>query len=192
MIGRKQKLDAIYNFGTMVAQNPWLAFLMGYLIGQVDRVHFLQDLEGAEVAIRVSAGRATVWPGGPFKATVRGITMPNTYVLVRSIPQDETPICVCLDFDKARETDWYQSVLLPSSAFIEDAEEAAHHESETLWREMDRTLDIYRECRSMLQDDPERKRELEYYMRTAEEQMKRISRHMDELNRQMKRISESQ
>ncbi len=192
MIGREQKLEALYNFGMIVGQNPWFAFLIGFLVGQVDRVHFVKELTDAEIAISISAARSTVWPSDPFKATVRGITMPNTYALARTIANDRAPICVSLDFDHARDTDWYQSVLLPSVAFVKDAEAAAHEQSEMLWKQMDHTLDVYRECRALLKNDTERRRELEYYMKTAEAQMKKLSQEMEELNRQMKRISESQ
>ncbi len=61
-----------------------------------------------------------------------------------------------------------------------------------MWKEMDHTLDVYRECRSLLKDQsPERRRELQFYMRTAEAQMKKLSREMEELNRQMKRLAEA-
>ncbi|HHX29197.1 MAG TPA: hypothetical protein GX716_09355, partial [Firmicutes bacterium] len=39
---------------------------------------------------------------------------------------------------------------------------------------------------------PERRRELSYYMKLAEEQMKKLSAQMDELNKHMKRISEQE
>ena len=64
-------------------------------------------------------------------------------------------------------------------------------EAESLWKEMDHSLDVYRECKALLQEaNPERRKELEYYMRLAEDQMKRLSAQMDVLNRQMKRIAE--
>jgi hypothetical protein len=192
MIDRQRKLEALCNFGMIVGQNPWFAFLIGFLVGQVDRVHFVRDLTDAEIAIRISAARTTVWPSDPLKATVRGIAMPNIYALVRAIVNEHAPICVSLDFDRADDTDWYQTVLLPSVSFVKDAEEAASHQSEMLWQQMDRTLDIYRECRALLQNDTERRQELEYYMKIAEQQMKNLSQQMEELNRQMTRISESQ
>ncbi len=190
MTSRAQKLEAVYNFGLMVGQNPWFSFLVGFLAGQIERVHFVRDLKGADIAVSLSARRAIIWPNDPFKATVRGVSMPNTFVLVKSVADDPSPICVDLDFDHREETDWYQTVVLPSVSYIKDPEEAMHNESEDLWNQMDRTLDLYRECRSLLQDDDQRKQELQYYMNLAEGQMRNLSRQMDELNRQMKRITE--
>jgi len=190
MVTRAQKLEAITRFGLMAGQNPWFAFLIGYLVGQVERVNFVSDLKDAEIAVRLSAKHSTVWPHDPFRATVRGISMPNTFTLVRSISEEDTPICVSLDFDHAEDAEWYQAILLPSASYMRDAAKAAQAESEVLWKEMDRTLDIYRETKAMLRDgDPERRKELEYYMGVAEEQMKRLSQQMEELNKQMKRIT---
>ena len=188
---RAKKLEALYNCGLMVGQNPWYAFLFGYLVGQVDRVHFVQDLTGAEIAINLDFRRRRVWPSEPFKATVRGITMPNTYTLVRSMDSSDSPICVSIDFEHSEDTPWYQEVVVPNVSYVKDASEAAQEESDALWKEMDRSLDIYRECKALLEEaGSERKRELSYYMRLAEEQMRKISAQMDELNKHMKRISE--
>ena len=190
MVTRANKLEAVYRFGMMVAQNPWFAFLIGYLAGQVDRVSFVNDLTDADIAIALSARHTAVWPHEPFKATVRGIAMPNTFTLVRSIIDEETPICVSLDFDHAEDTSWYQVVVLPSVSYVKDATEAAQAESEVLWKQMDRSLDIYRECKALLKDgEHERQKELSYCMEVAEAQMKQLSRQMEELNKNMKRIA---
>jgi hypothetical protein len=190
MVTRANKLEAVYRFGMMVAQNPWFAFLIGYLAGQVDRVSFVNDLTDADIAITLSARHTAVWPHEPFKATVRGIAMPNTFTLVRSIIDEETPICVSLDFDHAEDTPWYQAVVLPSVSYVKDATEAAQTESEVLWKQMDHTLDVYRECKALLKDgDHERQKELSYYMEVAEAQMKQLSRQMEELNKNIKRIA---
>jgi hypothetical protein len=101
MVSRSNKLEAVYRFDMMAAQNPWLAFFFGYLARQVDRVNFVNDLADADIAIRLSARHTAVWPHEPFKATVRGIAMPNTLSLVRPITEEDTPIYVSLDFDQA-------------------------------------------------------------------------------------------
>jgi len=192
MITRSKKLEALYNFTVMAGQNPMFAYLLGYLAGQVDRVSFLADLKGADVAIRISVKRATIWPADPFKATVRGVSMPNPFTLVKALNQDNAPISVSLDFDGAEDAPWYQEVLLPNASYIKDAAQAAQEDSERLRKEMDRTLDIYRECKSLLKDsDPDKQRELSFYMRLAEDQLKRLSNELGELNRKMKEVFES-
>ncbi len=190
MISRSKKMDALFNFGIMTGQNPWFSFLTGFLIGQIDRVHFLRDLTGASVAVKMSVRRAAVWPHEPFKATVRGVSMPNTIALVKSVSEEDTPICVSLEFDHADETPWYQDILLPNLSFVKDPAQAAEEESRTLWQEIDRTLDVYRECRALFNEaSPERRKELAYYMQIAESQMKELSKQMEDLNKYMKRMA---
>lgn len=190
---RSKKLEAILNCGMMVGQNPWFAFLFGYLVGQVDRVYFVEDLTGAEIAISINLRRSRVWPQEPFKFAVRGINMPDTLTLVKSIDGNDTPICLSVGFEGCEDTPWYQEVILPNVSYVKDASTAAQEESETLWKDMDQSLDVFRECKALLQGaDPERKKELTYYMRLAEEQMKKLSAQMDELNRHIRRISEQE
>ncbi|QUL98420.1 MAG: hypothetical protein IMF26_10480 [Candidatus Fermentithermobacillus carboniphilus] len=192
MVPRSKKLDAIYNFTVMVGQSPMFAYLMGYLAGQVDRVNFVDDLTGADIAVKISIRRTAVWPHEPFKAFVRGVAMPNPFTLVRSVNQENTPICVSLDFDHAEETPWYQEVVLPNVSYVTNAIEAAREESEALRQEMDRTLDIYRECKNMLKDSsPERQKELGFYMKLAEQQLKSLSQQLEELNKKMRQLAES-
>jgi len=193
MITRSKKLEAIYNFTAIVGQNPMFAYLMGYLAGQVDRVNFVKDLTEADIAVKISVRRTAVWPYEPFKATVRGVSMPNPFTLVRSVSEENTPICVSLDFDRAEETPWYQEVVLPNVSYVKDAQAAAQEESDALRQEMDRTLDIYRECKSMLKESsPERQKELSFYMSIAEDQLKKLSQQLEELNNKMKQITESE
>lgn len=193
MVPRSKKLDAIHSFTALVSQVPAFTYLMGFLAGAVDRVHFLKDLTGAEIAITVSISSRAIWPHEPFKAFVRGVAMPNPYILVRSIWDDPAPICVSLDFDHADETPWYQEVLLPSVAYVKDAEKAHMEESDRLRQEMDRTLDIYRECKTLMKEtSPERERELAFYMHLAEERLKTLSRELEELNQQMQRMAKNE
>jgi uncharacterized protein YpiB (UPF0302 family) len=188
MLSEEKRLTAIYNFGMMTGQNPWFAFLTGYLAGQVHRVWFVQDLKGAEIAVRLCIRRTAIWPNEPFRARVRGVSMPNPFTMVRSIDREDTPICLNLDFDHAEDTPWYQEVLLPNASYVKDPDAQAKEESDALWEEMDRTLDIYRECRSLVQKDPERKKELQYYLQIAETEMKRLTREMEKLNERMKQL----
>ncbi|HHY16703.1 MAG TPA: hypothetical protein GX524_01375, partial [Firmicutes bacterium] len=77
MVSREKKLDALYTFSVMVIQNPLFSYLLGYLAGQIDRVHFVEDLSGADIAIRLCIRRSALWPREPFQATVRGVSMPS-------------------------------------------------------------------------------------------------------------------
>lgn len=187
MIPRDKKLEALHNFSLMVIRHPLLSYLMGFLIGQVDRVHFVADLRGAEVAVKLTMRRKALWPNEPFQATVSGVTMPNPVAFVQAVSNKQSEICVMLDFDNAEDTPWYQEVLLPDASYVQDTLEAAQEESLRLKQEMDRVLDIYRECKTMLNTAaPEKKKEMEFYINLAEQQLKQLSTQLDELNAKMK------
>ena len=83
----RKEAEAIYNCGMMVAQTPgmpsclatWWVRSTGCTSSRVWRM---------PVAININR-RTRVWPNEPFKATVRGINMPNTLTLVRSIEDSD-------------------------------------------------------------------------------------------------------
>ncbi|MGI6627461.1 MAG: hypothetical protein ACOX4K_03830 [Bacillota bacterium] len=192
MVSREKKLDALYTFSVMVIQNPLFSYLLGYLAGQIDRVHFVEDLSGADIAIRLCIRRSALWPREPFQATVRGVSMPSPLSLVRAVNNDDSQICVFLDFDSAHEAAWYREVLLPDVSYIKDAAEAAREESDNLRREMNKTLDIYRECKAMLNTGPpEKKEEMSFYIRLAEQQLRSLSSQLEDLNKRMKELKGS-
>jgi uncharacterized protein YpiB (UPF0302 family) len=192
VVSREKKLDALYTFSVMVIQNPLFSYLLGYLAGQIDRVHFVEDLTGADIAIKLCIRRKALWPVEPFQATVRGVSMPSPLSLVRTINNDDSEICVRLDFDNSHEASWYREVLLPNVSYVKNAAEAAREESAHLRREMDRNLDIYRECKTLLNtSSPERQEEMGFYMRLAENQLKGLSGQLEELNKRMKELSGS-
>ncbi|HHX10893.1 MAG TPA: hypothetical protein GX729_05965 [Firmicutes bacterium] len=188
---RGKKLEVLHNFSLMVIRHPLISYLMGFLTGQVDRVHFVADLKGAEVAVKLTMRRKALWPNEPFQATVSGVSMPNPVAFVQAVSGKQSDICVMLDFDNAEDTPWYQEVLLPDVSYVKDTLEAAQEESSRLKREMDRVLDIYRECKAMLNAaTPEKKKEMEFYIGVAEQQLKQLSSQLDELNAKMKQLSD--
>lgn len=189
MLDDDRKLTAIYNFGVLAGKNPWLTFLMGYLAGQVHRVFFVESLKDAEISVNLSVRRSAIWPHEPFKAKVRGVSMPNTLTLVRAIDREDTPICVSLDFDRRDETSWYQDILLPDVSFAKDPKARAQEESDAMWEEINRTLDIYKETRALAREHPKRQEELAYYLSLAENRMKSLSDDMEKLNLRMKKLS---
>ncbi len=191
VVPRGKKLEVLHNFSLMVIRHPLISYLMGFLTGQVDRVHFVADLKGAEVAVKLTMRRKALWPNEPFQATVSGVSMPNPVAFVQAVSGKQSDICVMLDFDNAEDTPWYQEVLLPDVSYVKDTLEAAQEESSRLKREMDRVLDIYRECKAMLNAaTPEKKKEMGFYIGVAEQQLKQLSSQLDELNAKMKQLSD--
>lgn len=189
---REKKLKALYNLTLMVVQNPFLTYLLGYLTGQVDRVHFVENLAGADIAVKISLRRLTLWPADPFSATVKGVSMPNSLALVQAISdQEDIPICISVDFDNISEAYWYQEVLLPDVSYVKDVVEAAKEESSLLRQEMDRVLDIYRECQMLYNSTTgDRQKEMAYYIKVAEQELKALSDKLEEVNRRMRQLTD--
>ncbi|MGE5587637.1 MAG: hypothetical protein ACM3ZO_05440 [Clostridia bacterium] len=189
MISRAKKLEALQNFTMMVGGDPAFAYLMGFLTGQVDRVHFVQNPSGADIAVRLSQGRLTVWPAEPFRATVGGVIVPNPMAFVAAASNSDRQICVSLNFERQDEASWYQEVLLPDVSHVKGPWEAAEEEAKALRAEMDRALDIYSECKRLLEkDEGGRKVELDYYMKIAQEQMRQLSSKLEEVNAELRRL----
>jgi len=192
LVPREKKLKALYNLTLMVVQNPLLTYLFGYLTGQVDRVHFVENLAGADIAVKISLRRLTLWPADPFSATVKGVSMPNSLALVQAISdQEDIPICISVDFDNINEAYWYQEVLLPDVSYVKDVVEAAKEESSLLRQEMDRVLDIYRECQMLYNSTTgDRQKEMAYYIKVAEQELKALSDKLEEVNRRMRQLTD--
>jgi hypothetical protein len=194
IISRTKKLEALNNFTKQVGDDPVLAYLMGFLTGQVDRVHFVRDPRGADISLKLSQDRLTVWPGEPFRANVGGVMMPHPIAFVRAVGQAHTErqICVSLNFERADEAAWYQEVLLPDVSHVQLGIQAAEEEAKSLRLEMDHALDIYAECKRLMEESgSERKGELDYYMSVAETQMRLLSAQLEEVSAQLRQYRES-
>ena len=194
MVSRSKKLEALNNFTKLVGDDPVLAYLMGFLTGQVDRVHFVRDSRGADISLKLSQERFTVWPGEPLRANVGGVIMPHPIAFVRAVgqAQSDRQICVPLNFERADEAEWYQEVLLPDVSYVQQGMEAAEEEAKLLRKEMDHALDIYAECKRLLEKSgSERRAELDYYMSVAQTQMKLLSGKLEEVSIQLKQYQES-
>ena len=97
-----------------------------------------------------------------------------------------------LNFERADEAEWYQEVLLPDVSHVKLGIEAAEYEAKALRKEMDHALDIYAECKRLLEKSgSERKAELDYYMSVAQTQMKLLSGKLEEVSIQLKQYQEN-
>ncbi|HCD41088.1 MAG TPA: hypothetical protein DEQ54_00515 [Firmicutes bacterium] len=194
IISRTKKLEALNNFTKLVGDDPVLAYLMGFLAGQVDRVHFVRDLRGADISLRLSQASLTVWPGAPFTASVGGVVVPHPVAFVKAVGQTnpDRQIFVSLSFDRADEAEWYQEVLLPDVSHVQFGTQAAEEKVTSLRSELDRALDIYAECKKLMgESGSERKKELDYYISVAETEMKQLSAQLEEVSRQLKQYHEA-
>lgn len=180
---RRDKLNALLQFGARVADEPMLQLLIGFLAGHAERVHFVRSLEGAEVAVRIALGRRAVWPAQGFHATVRGVPVPVPVALVSVLAETDDPIALQLVFDGMEGALWLQKVLRDDIADATRSPRVRARESmEELRERIDRALDVYRECRNLLEaGDAAREPELAFFLDLARREIGSLSQELERL-----------
>jgi hypothetical protein len=177
------KHEVLVRLGMLMSANPEIAYLLGFLAGRLERVHFVESLEGAPVAVRFAAGRRRIWPGVPFQAVVHDVPVPSPAMLVSALLESDEDICVRVDADPVTATDAYAEVVRPSYAPADAATTAAERAARLRAR-IDQTLDVYRACREALQSgDPEREKEVRFFLAMAEREIQSLSRQLGETGR---------
>ncbi|HLT59269.1 MAG: hypothetical protein LOD91_03770 [Limnochordales bacterium] len=186
----RRKVRVLQQLSVAAYPDAMLIYLCGLLMGAVHRVHFVRHLEGAPIAIQIAMGRARVWPTPPWQATVGGMSIPDPLTLASALAQRDDPICVKLMFDGSNEHEDFQRSLVDSYADIVAGRTAGVQEAEDRMAELrariDRALDIYNECRRMMEEGtPERQAELAAFQRMAQEELQACTRELRQLEMQL-------
>ncbi len=159
--------------------NPEIAYLLGFLAGRLERVHFVESLEGAPVAVRFAAGRRRIWPGVPFQAVIHDVPVPSPAMLVSALLESAEDICVRIDSDAVTASDAFAEVVEPMYEGAAPARETATERAARLRARIDETLDVYRACREALEaGEPEREAEVRFFLAMAEREIQALSRQM--------------
>lgn len=179
----RHKIRILQKVAVEAYPDAMLVYLFGLLMGSVERVHFVRDLEGAPVAVQANVGRTRVWPTLPWQATIGGMSFPDPLTFASALAQRTDPICVRLTFDGSENDEDLQSIVVDSYADVAAGRTAGVVEAEEriddLKERIDRALDIYNETRRLMADgDPERQTELEAYQRIAQEELQACTRQL--------------
>ncbi len=175
----RRRHDVIVHLGMTMPANPEVAYLLGFLAGRLDRVHIVQSLEGAPVAIRFAAGRRRIWPGVPFQAVVHDVPVPSPAMLVSALLESDEAICVRIDSDAVTASDAYADVVEPMYEGAAPVQETPAERAARLRARIDQTLDVYRACREALEaGDPERGAEVRFFLTMAEREIQALSRQL--------------
>lgn len=179
----RHKIRVLQRVAVEAYPDAMLVYLFGLLMGAVDRVHFVRDLEGAPVAIQANVGRARVWPTPAWEATIGGMTFPDPLTFASALAQRTDAICVKLSFEGSETDEDFQTLLLDGHEDVAAGRTAGVVEAEEriddLKVRIDRALDIYNETRRLMDDgDPERQTELEAYQRMAREELQACTRRL--------------
>lgn len=177
-------LQAVMRMGTHLPQNPDMAFFLGFLAGNLDRLHFVRSLEGAPVAVHLAAGRRRIWPGPVFDAKMHQVPVPMPVMLVSALAENDEPICVHLALDDPQEAAFFEPLTEDSyDAIRPDRGDTLHDRVTQLRRRIDQSLDVYRECRHLLEaHEGEDESRLRFFLGLAEEEIGGLSDQLKRLN----------
>jgi hypothetical protein len=163
-----------------------VGYLIGFLVGRLDRVHLVRDLEGAPVAIHLASGRRRVWPAGGFDARIHNVPVPSPAMVVSALVDSDDDICVQLAVDDPVEAAGVDEVSVASYAEVRRDPGGIQDHVQRVRGKIDRALDVYRECRQALEaSTEEREKELRFLLDLAEKEIGGLSRQLTELTAQL-------
>ena len=188
MADLRTKLEAVVRIGRHLPQSPDMTFLLGFLAGNLSRLHFVRSLEGAPVAIAIAAGRRHIWPGSVFEAHVHSVPVPIPGALVSALVENDEAICVRVSLDDPAEAAWFEPLLLDSHLNVrpDRPEDTLADRVQGVRGRIDQSLDVYRECRRLLADGGgEDEVRLKFFLGLAEQEIEGLGQQLAALNRQL-------
>jgi hypothetical protein len=186
----RTKYEAVVRLGRQLPPHPEITFLLGFLAGNLRRLHFVRSLEGAPVAISLSAGRRTLWPGTVFQATLHNVPVPIPAALVSALVENDEPICVRVVLDDPAEAAWFEQLLADSyeAVRVDRQEDTLEARVRSLRAKIDQQLDIYRECRRLLAEGGgEDEARLRFFLGLAQSEIEALGQQLQALNAQLER-----
>ena len=181
----RTKLEAVVRLGRHLPQHAEMTFLLGFLAGNLPRVHFVRSLDGAPVAISIAAGRRHIWPGSVFDATVHSVPVPIPGALVAALVENDEPICVRVSLDDPVEAAWFEPLLVDSyyAARSDRPLDTLATRVESVRGQIDQQLDIYRECRRLLAEGGgEDEARLRFFLGLAQSEIEGFGKELTALN----------
>lgn len=179
MTPARKKLNALLHFGARVQDDPALTFVLGFLCARVEQVHLVRTLEGADIAIRLVAGRRRIWPRMPFQARIGQVTIPDPATLVSALTDQTDPIFVDLDFEGRESELWYVEATIATPADIASENAWLIDESERrveeLKRRIDHALDVYNECQRLVAEEGTSGADTAAFLAMAEQELRTCS-----------------
>jgi hypothetical protein len=184
-----ETLAALDQLARLTVGAPPAHLMVGYLLGNVERVRFVSRLEG-DVALGMSFGvhRRIEVPMMPWQGYVRGVPIPDPLLWIQAARMVGTSqIAIRVSTDDTQLTRILTPVLEQERQRSERG--TLDREIRNLRQEVDRALDIYAEVKKLM-DDPQRREDsnLPRFMAMAQSQMEQLGA---ELSRLKARLEES-
>ncbi|HEY8485899.1 MAG TPA: hypothetical protein VIL11_00770 [Limnochordales bacterium] len=175
---RQRKLDALRRIAMILRPDGPLLVLFGFLAGRLDRVLFVRQLEGAHVAVQLSAD-SRIWPRVPFRARVGEETVLNPIAFVDLMATRDDDIYVRVDLPYGEEPGWYREVLVDQPL---DWRTTLEQATMRVRERIDFALDVYRTAAPLVEKATgEERRRLEFILETARAEIQGLSRKLSEL-----------
>ena len=176
-MNRAAKLNALRQIG-MSAGEPGLIPLLAFFAGRLDRVHFVEDVGEAEVAVHLSLNQR-LWPKLPFRSQVDGATITNPIMFIDIVALRDVDVYIRVDLGVVDPPEWYTDVL---ETFVPDHRSALEVSIEQIREKIDLALDAYRTASEGLgTTDEEGRTYLKFVVEKAKADMRALNAQLSEL-----------
>lgn len=175
---RTRKLEVLRRIAMVLRPEGPLLVLFGFLAGRLERLFFVRSLEGATVAVHLSAD-SRIWPRVPFRGRVGDDQILHPIAFVDLVATRDDDIYVKVDFPYSGEPDWYREVL---TDVPQDWRATLEQATLRVRERIDFALDVYRTAAPLVEKatGEERKR-LQFVIETARAEIQGLSRQLSEL-----------
>lgn len=173
---KDKKIGALVHFAALAQHNHPFIFLLGFLAGRIDWVHFVPETGDVDTWVFMSVRRRPHIHRATFQGRVGGVDLTDPLQVASSMAGRLEDIHVQLDFDGAEEADWYQEVLLDESDDSRPTAATLRENIDGLKARIDDTLDIYGECMKALEEGAGKREDLiRFFLERAENEMQGLS-----------------
>lgn len=184
-MGRAQKLSALRHIAVAMQADGALVPLFAFLAGRLDQVHFVTDLEGANLAIHLSVA-PRVWPRVPVRITIDGAAVHHPLAFIERAALRDDDIYVRVDFGVVDPPEWYQDVL---EGGVQDPRHYVEAAIQRVRQEIDLALDVYRTASEMMASTNDEDREyLRFALQKAQGDIRALSGRLQAMEEELERI----
>lgn len=181
---RADKLAALRHLGMAMQAEGAVLPVLAFLAGRLDRVHFVNDLEGASLAVQLSVA-PRIWPRVPFRATVDGTPVHHPLAFIERAALRDDDVYVRADFGAAEPPPWYRAVLQEG---VEDPRHYVEVAMQRVRQEIDMALDVYRTANELMDSaDEEDRAYLRFALEKAQADIRALSSRLEMMQMQLSR-----
>lgn len=174
---RKVKLNVLRQLA-MTIGDPMMAPTLSFLAGRLDQVHFVHDLEGANVAVTLSPG-TRLWPRVPFRAEIDNSPVNHPIAFIERMALRDDDIFVRVEFGALDIPPWYEEALVEGAV---DPRAQLEESIDQIRDKIDLALDAYRTASESFDEASEEERKyLRFVLEKAKSEMRALNAQLNDL-----------